>query len=149
MASIGENMRMAASLFRPLLACLVLALLAACATGGSRNELRDRALYAYGGAIRWGHIDDALTLVDPAYLEKHPFTELDRARFEQVRISGYDVKGSEQIDENQIGQVVEIRLINQHTQAERVIMDRQLWRWDEARRTWWLTTGLPNITGSR
>lgn len=140
---------MCASFFRPLLACLLLALLAACASGGSRNELRDRTLYAYGGAVRWGQIDDALSLVDPAYLEKHPFTALDRARFEQVRITGYDVKGSEQIDENQIGQIVEIRLVNEHTQAERVVMDRQLWRWDEANRTWWLTTGLPNITGSR
>lgn len=140
---------MSASFFRPLLACLLLALLAACASGGSRNELRDRTLYVYGGAIRWGQIDDALALVDPAYLEKHPFTALDRARLEQVRITGYDVKGSEQLSENEIGQIVEIRLVNEHTQAERVITDRQLWRWDEARRTWWLTTGLPNITGSR
>ncbi|MEZ5545935.1 MAG: hypothetical protein R3F10_12235 [Lysobacteraceae bacterium] len=140
---------MSSSFFRSFPACLLLVLLAACSGGGSRNDLRDHALYVYGGAIRWGQIDDALTLVDPAYLEKHPFTALDRARFEQVRITGYDVKGSEQFDENRIGQIVEIRLVNEHTQAERVVTDRQIWQWDEARKTWWLTTGLPDITTSR
>lgn len=142
-------MRMPLSFVRPFLACLLLALLAACANGGSRNELRDRALFAYAGAVRWGQIDDALSLVDPVYLEKHPFTALDRSRFEQVRITGYDVKGSEQLDENRLGQIVEIRLVNEHTQAERSIVDRQIWQWDEARKTWWLTTGLPDITATR
>ena len=43
-------------------------------------------------------------------------------------------------------QSVEIRLINRNTQAERIVMDTQIWRWNEKAKRWWLTTGLPDFT---
>jgi hypothetical protein len=42
-------------------------------------------------------------------------------------------------------QIVEIRLINRNTQAERIVTDVQIWRWDEKAKRWWLTTGLPSF----
>jgi hypothetical protein len=31
----------------------------------------------------------------------------------------------------------------------RTIIDRQVWRYDEVARTWWLTTGLPDLDAAR
>lgn len=128
-----------------VLFALMLMLPAGCGVG-SQNDLRDNALFAYAGAIRWGHIDDAWSMVDPDYAREHPMTALDRERFEQIQVTGYQVKGSEMLSENEMLQLVEIRLINKHTQAERTVQDRQRWRWDPQLRRWWLTTGLPKIT---
>ena len=141
-----KNERMNRSPFRILIAllALMLALVAGCGVG-SQNDLRDNTLFAYAGAIRWGHIDDAWSMVDPQYARRHPMTPLERERFEQVQITGYQVKGSEMVSENELLQLVEIRLINRHTQAERTLQDRQTWRWDPQARRWWLTTGLPRI----
>ena len=141
-----KNERMNRSPFRILivLLALMLALAAGCSVG-SQNDLRDNALFAYAGAIRWGHIDDAWSMVDPEYARRHPMTPLERERFEQVQVTGYQVKGSEMVSENELLQLVEIRLINRHTQAERTLQDRQTWRWDPQARRWWLTTGLPRI----
>lgn len=132
---------------RLFLAALALALLAACGVG-SQNDLRDNTLFAYAGAIRWGHIDDAWSMVDPEYARQHPMTALERERFEQVQVTGYQVTGSEMLSENELMQQVEIRLVNRHTLTERVIQDRQRWRWEPAARRWWLTTGLPKIAST-
>ena len=144
-----KNERMNRSPFRILIAllALMLALVAGCGVG-SQNDLRDNTLFAYAGAIRWGHIDDAWSMVDPQYARRHPMTPLERERFEQVQITGYQVKGSERVSENELLQLVEIRLINRHTQAERTLQDRQTWRWDPQARRWWLATGLPRIAAA-
>ncbi len=133
---------------RLLIASLLAALLAACGGVGSQANLRDSALYAYAGAIRWGHIDDAWSMVDPEYARQHPMTALERERFAQVEITGYQVKGSQLLSDSELVQRVEIRLVNRHTQVERTLEDYQAWRWDEAAKRWWLTTGLPDITAS-
>lgn len=130
----------------PILA-LLFAVLAGCGVG-SQQDIRQTTLFNYAGAIRWGHIDDAWSMVDPEYARAHPMSALDRERFEQVQVTGYLVKGTQMLSETEMAQVVEIRLINRHTQAERVITDRQHWRWDEDARCWWLTTGLPKISPS-
>ena len=45
----------------------------------------------------------------------------------------------------EIAQVVEIGVVNEHTQTERAVVDRQRWRWDKQAKRWWLMTGLPAI----
>lgn len=126
-------------------------LLSACTGVGTKTDVLQRTLYAYSAAVRWneGNIDNALTFVDPEYLETHPIKDLERERFRQVQITGYYVKGSQQVTETQYAQRVEIRLVNVHTQAERSIVDDQVWRWDEKTEHWWLTTGLPRIAETR
>lgn len=136
---------------RTLAALLVLLLLTACSGAGTKPDILDRTLYAYSAAIRWdeGNIDAALVFVDPEYQMKHPLSALERERYKQVRVSGYYVKSSQKISDTQYTQRVEIRLVNVHTQAERAVIDNQSWRWDEAGKTWLLTTGLPDITETR
>lgn len=137
--------------FRLIAVLLAVLLLTACSGVGTKTDVLDRTLYAYSAAVRWneGNIDNALNYVEPEYLEKHPITELERQRFRQVQITGYYVKGTQQVTETQYAQRVEIRLVNVHTQAERSIVDDQVWRWDEKTEHWWLTTGLPRIAETR
>ncbi len=133
--------------FRSLLTLLMLALLLlGCGGPGTKVDLRDSSLLAYSGAIRWGHIDDAITMIDPAYLKAHPISTLERERFEQVEFTGYLVKGSQALSEDELMRMVEVRFVNRHTLVERTIQTRELWRWDEANKRWWLNSGLPDIT---
>lgn len=133
--------------YRLILGAAFLMVLAACSGAGSQQDLRDSALYAYSSAIRWGHIDEAWSMVDPDYAREHPLSRLERERFDQVEITGYLVKGVQPISEDELVQLVEIRVVNRHSMAERTIQDRQHWRWDKAAKRWWLLSGLPVLTG--
>jgi len=123
---------------------IALVLLAACASGPDSRK-QEETLYVYASAIRWGHIDEALSFVDPETLASKPLTAVDRARFEQVQVAGYQVKSSAAPSKDELLQVVEIRIVNRHTQVERVISDRQRWRWDSQAKRWWLVSGLPDL----
>lgn len=129
-----------------LFAALSVLLLAGCATR-QRSDSLITTLSAYGSAVRWGGFQNALQFVDPKVREAHPLSQLDLARYEQVRVSDYDDgTGPTASGENEARQIVQLRLINIHTQAERTVIDRQTWRYDEKEKHWWLTSGLPDIT---
>lgn len=141
-------MRTPCHYLRPFSVVLLLVLLVGCGGVGSRQDLRDITLSAYAGAIRWGHIDDALGMVEPDYARAHPMSALARARFDQVEFTGYQVKGTQMLSETELVRMVEIRLVNRHTLVERILQEREHWRWDEAAGRWWLTTGLPDLRSS-
>lgn len=132
-----------------LLAFLLLPLLSGCATQKHSRDLLQVALYDYQSAIRWGNFTGALDFIDPDVLAKKPVSALDLERYGQVQVTGYQVQGSGAPEEGRFQQVVEIRLVNRHTQAERALLDRQSWRYDAEHRRWWLTSGLPDITAAR
>ena len=128
------------------LATGLLLLLAGCAaTQQHARDLLTVTLYDYSGAIRWNRPDAAVKWLDPE-IESIRVKPIDLERFAQVQITGYEVKGSDQLGPEQYAQVVEIRLINIHTQTERTVIDQQVWRYDPEIRQWWLTTGLPNLS---
>lgn len=122
----------------------------ACMAGCAANQRRDSlttTLDAYATTLRWGDFAHALGFVDPAYRAAHPLTPLQRARYKQVTVAGYDEgQGPVPVDQNEVRQVVKIGLINRHTQRERFVIDRQTWKWDAKAGRWWLETGLPDIT---
>lgn len=126
---------------------LVLGVLTACGAMGSaaKRSPRDEALYTYVSAVRWSDFTAALTFVDPEVLKANPVSELDLERYRQFQVSGYQVKGGGQPTEDTYEQVVEIRMVNRHTQVERIITDRQRWRWDGEANRWWLVSGLPDL----
>lgn len=130
---------------RWLVASALLAL-AACATSPSAINPQDKALDAYGTAIRWSEFANAWSFVDPALREQQPLTELELARFKQIQVTGYEVKGRSNAPDGNIQQTVEIRLVNRNTQIERIVTDHQRWRWDAAGKQFWLTSGLPDFT---
>ncbi len=131
------------------LAVALLALLTACASGGlSGSNLRDRVLYDYAGAIRWSQFDSAWEFIDPKYRDAHPLSDLELERFKLIQVTGYQVKGRIDGDDGSLEQVVEIRLVSKYTQAERIISDHQVWRWDAEKKHFWLMSGLPDFTAN-
>ncbi|PWK86686.1 hypothetical protein [Fulvimonas soli] len=131
-------------LFLPLL--LAALLLAGCATD-KRNQSLTATLNAYANTLRWGDFQTAEQFVDPEVREKHPVSALDRARYQQLKVSDYnDDAGPVPDGENQVRQTVQINLVNIHTQTERSVIDHQIWRYDPAKNRWWLTSGLPDVS---
>jgi hypothetical protein len=135
--------------FASLALLLLPLLLAACATKQHSRDLLQVALYDYQGAIRWGNFSGALDFIDPETLKKDPVSALELKRYDQIQVTGYTVMGGASPEEGRHQQVVEIRFINRHTQAERSITDQQQWRYDAEARRWWLVSGLPDITAAR
>jgi hypothetical protein len=135
---------------RPIIALLVLlaSTLAGCnVTNQRRADALTDTLSAYGSAVRWGGWAQAMQFVDPTVREAHPLSSLAHARYQQVRVSEYDAgPGPVPLSKNEVRQVARINLINKHTQVERSIIDRQLWKYDPKTQHWWLESGLPDIT---
>ena len=131
-------------LLRCLLACC-LVLLAGCPKSASKGSALDEIQYAYSAAIRWGDFEGAYNLVDPKLREEHPLTDVDFSRYKQVQISAYRDLGGSPLASGEIVREIEIGVINRNTLAERTVRYRESWRYDEGAKTWWLTSGLPDL----
>ncbi|MCL6619135.1 MAG: hypothetical protein K6T33_05030 [Thermomonas hydrothermalis] len=123
------------------LALLSLPLLAA----SSRRDALDQAQYAWSAAIRWGDFEGAWGLVDPDVRAAHPLTDIDFSRYRQVQVASYRDLGSSVVGGSQIARDIEITVVNRHTQQVRTVRFQERWRYDPARKTWWQTTGLPDL----
>ena len=129
-----------------LIVVLSLLLLAGCASK-TRSDALTATLTSYGSTLRWGSFESAQQFVDPAVRKAHPLSSLDKARYQQFRVSDYDNgAGPVPTGDFDVEQTAEIHLINVNTQGERTITDHQTWHYDAATKHWWLTSGLPNIT---
>ncbi|TXH65328.1 MAG: hypothetical protein E6Q81_02125 [Thermomonas sp.] len=131
-------------LLRCLLACC-LVVLAGCPKSASKGSALDETQYAYSAAIRWGDFEGAYNLVDPKVREEHPLTDVDFSRYKQVQISGYRDLGGSPLASGEVVREIEIGVINRNTLAERTVRYRERWRYDEGAKTWWLTSGLPDL----
>ncbi|HQX92921.1 MAG TPA: hypothetical protein PL007_04045 [Thermomonas sp.] len=125
-----------------LIACM--ALLAGCPKSASKGSALDEAQYAWSAAIRWGDFEGALNLIDPEVRKAHPITELELSRYKQVQISTYRDAGSGVVG-GEVVRDIEIGVINRNTLAERNVRYRERWHYDEAAKTWWLTSGMPDL----
>jgi hypothetical protein len=131
------------------IAFLLIPLLAACGGMGAKRSPRDAMLYEYVSAIRWSDFDRAVGFIEPEALEADPLGSIELERYKQFQVTGYDVRTSSEPAEGEYEQVVEIRMVNRHTQAEKMLVDRQRWRWDEEDKRWWLVSGLPDLDDLR
>jgi uncharacterized protein YceK len=133
--------------FRRLFAMLLLALavlLPGCASTGKQQTTLDAVQYAWSGAVRWNDFRSAWQLVEPAYRDAHPASDLDFARYEQVQVTSYRETGR-QAGPDMTLRDIEIGVVNRHTMAERTVRYTEHWRWDAAAGTWWITDGLPDL----
>jgi len=120
--------------------------LAGCASMGPQTTALEKSQYAWSGAIRWGDFEGAVNLIDPELRKQAPPTAVELERYKQVQISSYrDVGADNDLKAGKAVRDIEIGVINRHTLAERVVRYRERWRWDAASKTWWLTSGLPNL----
>ena len=124
---------------------LLLVLLLAGCPDGTRKPSTDTLLTDYGVAVRWNEFDKADDFIDPALRETQALSDLERERFKQVQVTGYEVKDRQVAADGSVNQVVEIRVVNRNTQVERTITDHQAWRYDPAAKRLWLTSGLPDL----
>ncbi|MCK9537557.1 hypothetical protein [Dokdonella sp.] len=131
-----------------LLFTLLVSLASGCATEKMRSKetVLDETLRSYAATVRWGDMEQAMAFLDPGRRAEKPPTALELARYRQVRVSGYEELGVQPVGEDEVRQSVRIELVNVNTQRARSIVDHQVWKYDEAARRWWLTSGLPDIS---
>lgn len=132
-------------LLRRFVIVVLIGLLSGCNTKADKDLLQT-TLENYAATIRWGNFEDAVGYVDPETLKAHPLSALDLARYHQVRVTAYNEQPYKPVGEMEARQVVEIGIVNNNTQVMRSFVDRQLWRYDEKAKRWWLVSGLPDIT---
>lgn len=126
----------------PLLAAMLV--LAGCATKIDRGSALQEAQYAWSAAIRWGDFEGAFNMLDPKVRAEHPVSELEFARYKQVQISEYRDLAA-QVRDNTAVREVRIGVINRNTLVERQVRYTESWRYDPATKTWWVTSGLPDL----
>ncbi len=130
---------------RSLLIILTILALAACASSQQKKE-REQTIERWEAAVRWSQqYDVLLDYIHPEWLAENPVTMLDINRLNQFRVTEYRVR-QVVTDPDELGfqRVVQIRLYHVHTQRERVIDHREVWRYDEDLGRWLLHSGLPD-----
>ena len=135
---------------RPVLMLLIpIMLLMACATSKEAKSL-DLTLGQYEKTVRWSQWDAAVDFLAAESLVENPITRLDLDRLRLFRVTQYNIRSSLPYDDGMgLQQTVEIRLFNRNRAVERVLIDRQDWRYDANRERWLLHSGLPDVTQAR
>lgn len=126
-----------------LLLCLALPVLALA--GPPRKAMRafEPTHLAWANAMRWGTLEEQLPFVADNGAAG-ALDELQRRRWEQVRISGYRQRARAAQPDGDMQVRAEISLINVHTQTERTVLVDEQWRW-HAEGGWKLVSGLPDL----
>ena len=135
------------NLFQSAVIALSLVAGAAQAEGPSRSQRSKLGPTqdAYVAAVRWGDFDKAEGFIDPQYLLQHPITDLQRERYRQLQISSYRERSAGIGADGSIERRIEMGVINRNTQAERLVMVNERWRWDPQAKRWWQAAGLPDL----
>lgn len=117
------------------------AILAGCAVDSKLSKL-DTASNAYGTAIRWGEYEHARQFQGP---EAPP---ADPNRYQGLRVTGYDILRQEFLDpasKNRVRLTALIRYYDEEYGVEKSYQDVQEWRFDPAKESWQIVTGLPAL----
>ena len=132
-------------ILRTLLVLLLLACLSACVPP-KRDKALEPRLQQYESMVRWSQWDGAASFLAPEYLEESPPSNLDMERLRLFKVTNYTIRSAAPLGEgDQFTQMVEIRMFNRNQAVEKVILDQQLWKYDEETENWWLHSGLPNV----
>lgn len=124
---------------------LLVTLLGGCASAGPQMTALEQIQYDYSAAIRWGDIEGAWQVVDPAFRTAHPMTELEFERYKHIQVSGYSDLASRVGKDGTALREIRIGVINRHTMTERSIRYTEAWRYDTEAKRWWITSGLPDF----
>lgn len=112
-----------------------------------RGSALDSAQYAWSAAIRWGDFEGAWNLLDPAYRATHPLGDLELARYKQLQVSGYRELGAQIAGDTAVREI-QIGVVNRNTQIARDARYTERWRYDPVAKTWWVVSGLPDLSPS-
>ena len=100
---------------------------------------------AYVAAVRWSDFEAAENFIDPQQRQAHPLGDVQRERYRQVQVSSYRERSSSMDAEGILERRIEMGVINRNTQAERLVMVNERWRWDPQAKRWWQAAGLPDL----
>lgn len=125
-----------------------LGVLVACLLAGCNPIKQDRltdtlqkATSGYQNALRWGYFENAYSYIHPERRGK----ALSPETLEGLRLTGYDVIQPPVMnaEAETATQIVAIDYLYEDRQVVKRLKDRQLWRYDAEKKTWWLDSGLP------
>lgn len=120
---------------------LTLMLLSACGTAmQAQLDRYETTALAYQRAIRWSDFPTAWNIA----LEPGTVAAPDFTRLKDFRVTSYEA-GPQQADEKAatIVQMVEIRYVNVSQMVEKVIVDKQTWRYSDKDQRWYLKSPFP------
>jgi hypothetical protein len=107
---------------------------------GRKADRLEASLSHYGSALRWSYFDSAFALRDPQQAHV-PLPDM-----RNVRLTGYEVVQAPVLEGEETAiQLVRIEYVRDDEQRVQVILDRQHWRYDPERQTWWLLSPLPSF----
>ena len=127
---------------------LVAAVMLSAGCGSSKSKdikVLEETLRQYASTVRWGDIEQALSFVDPEVLKADPVEPFELERMRQLQVAGYRERPYAFVGELRVRQIVQIELVNRHTQEVRSTVDAQEWRFDPEAKRWWLMSGLPRF----
>jgi len=125
----------------------ICALLSACGGRMSKKQSLDHTLFQYAKVMRWADFNTAMTFFSTDMEAENKPSSTDIERLKQFAVSSYVASPILPGDtDNQIKQDVQIKLYNLHTKREKIVIDRQVWEYDDETKHWLLVSGLPRIT---
>ena len=126
------------TLWTMLLLFLMVSFLVGCGTG-KRGQILDRTLNVYEHSLRWAKYHDA-----EALREEH-LGKPDYEHLKSIKVSGYEVVGQRGFDDEveRFEQSVKIRYYSVNDGIERIVIDEQVWIYDDEFDAWLLDSEMP------
>lgn len=105
------------------------------------TDTLQNATNGYQNALRWGYFENAYGYIHPDRRGE----ALSPEALEGLRLTGYDVIQPPVMNSEAetAAQIVAIDYLYEDRQVVKQLKDRQLWRYDAEKKTWWLESGLP------
>lgn len=101
----------------------------------------DKALWKYETAIRWVDFSTANSL---RRLEDNTAYTPDPQTLRQIKVTSYTViNRTDSEDHSEVRLTVEIVYYNEGSMKLATIIDNQIWKYDPAIKSWYITTPLP------
>jgi hypothetical protein len=110
--------------------------------GQKRLDELETTTNAYEMAIRWGKFESAMRFLAPSAMPDDSYLRT----IGMIRISSFEVLQRELSDDGlEASQIVEIGYYYIDRLIEKKLIDRQVWKYDRAKKKWVLHSGLPRF----
>lgn len=106
-----------------------------------RADALEAATSGYRQSIRWGYYAAAVGFLHPDQRAK-----VDMEALKNIRVTSYETVQPAVIQpDNTAVELVEIEYVLNDRQQVKSLGDRQQWRYDTDKSSWWLMSGLPRF----
>lgn len=122
-----------------LLLAVFIPLMSGCVD--TREESFESTLRAYEQLVRWGKIEKV------NQFRKKPlvFSQVDKQRFKNIKVTGYEILGIEMQNETSGAVTVEISYYHEQYAREKSVEDKQQWQFDKTGERWFISSLLPTF----